>query len=153
MRLFRQADVGKSDVFEVNAVVGRETIFIVEDEAHLYRSLNIILKRDGYNVVISENGKEALTKINYYLRNNISIDLILTDIIMPEMDGFQLISEINKLNMNIPCVVLTGHGDNDMRIQLSNLSCAGYLEKPISKESLLSEVRQVLQFSKWCKTL
>jgi DNA-binding NtrC family response regulator len=131
----------------------KNTIFIVEDEVHLYSTLNIILKRAGYSVVISENGLEALKKINYHIRKNLPIDLILTDIIMPEMDGFKLIHEINKFDMNIPCIVITGHGNKDMLTELSKYSYAGYLEKPIEKETLLNEVSHVLKFSKWCKEL
>jgi DNA-binding NtrC family response regulator len=137
----------------IQNVVEKDTVFVVEDEMRLYSTLNILLKRTGYQVVICENGKEAFRKINYHLKNNLAIDLVLTDIIMPEMDGIQLIFEINKLNREIPCIAMTGHGNIDMRIQLIELSCAGYLEKPINAETLLSEVEHVLEFSKWRKKL
>ncbi len=109
-----------------------QNILYVEDEEILREGMQNTLSKFFNNVYIATNGKEALE-----LYKKEDIDLILTDINMPVMDGVEFIQEINKLNENPIIIVLSAHDEAELLYKLINLEVNSFLNKLSSKEELI----------------
>ena len=91
-------------------------ILLVEDDKILSRSVDVMLTIDGYQTITVYNGEEALQKLLHQ-----KFDLLITDIVMPRMDGIELISKIKKLNKYLPIMVISGKlNDNLVRLLKKN---------------------------------
>lgn len=77
-------------------------ILVVEDDKHVRKLMNAVLKREGYDVVTAENGREALKVLEVQ-----HIDLIILDIMMPEMDGYEFAEELKEADNRIPILMAT----------------------------------------------
>ncbi len=119
-------------------------ILIAEDEKQARLSLSLILKGAGYRVTAVENGARALTELMTPEQNGRPVDLLLTDIKMPEMDGLALILALKSHGLDVPAVAMTGFGDKDAVVRLLRSGCKDYLEKPLSAGEILSCVAKVL---------
>jgi CheY-like chemotaxis protein len=114
-------------------------ILIVEDDSDVARLLAEILEAEGYCTAVAANGREALN----HLRNNGHPDLILLDMMMPVMDGWQFREEQRKLPAldSIPVVTVTA--DGDARGKAASIQAAGHVAKPVTIDSLLDEVERI----------
>lgn len=106
-------------------------ILIVDDDESMLNLLNRLLRKK-YEVVLSTSAKEAIRNINKQ-----KIDLLITDLKMPEIDGIELIREIREMNPKIGIVMLTASGDIDSYLEAMDLGTFEYLTKPFDKEMLL----------------
>jgi len=113
-----------------------KSILIVEDHEEMRNYLKLILS--DYNIIEVNNGEEGLQALQ---KNN--FDVIITDYMMPVMDGFEFINEIKKRNINIPVIVLTARKDDLGKLNMLRLGIDGYLTKPFLEEELLSHVKRV----------
>lgn len=132
-------------------------ILIADDEENLLNSLEYILSSKGYKVSIAENGRKAFQIITQTQNSGDSIDLLITDIQMPDMSGLELIEAIHKENITIPILVLTGFGNKELLIDCLRLGCNDYLDKPVSWKELTNRVKTLLKKSeteqeKWLRT-
>ena len=107
-------------------------ILYAEDEAILRDSMQSILEKLFKNVYTAKNGQEAIE-----LYKHESIDLVLTDINMPIMDGVELISAINKLESNPTIIVLSAHDESRLLKTLINMEVNNFLNKPVEKDALI----------------
>jgi DNA-binding response OmpR family regulator len=116
-----------------------KNVLIVDDEKSFLLSLSGGLKSysDKFNVLIAFNGKEAVK-----ILNSIKIDLVVTDLKMPEMDGFQLLAYLTRHFPDIPTIVITAFGTPDMEEKLLTIGAAQYLEKPLDLDILADSIRQ-----------
>lgn len=114
------------------------TVLIVEDNDVLRNGLEEILSIEGYYTVTAANGREALSKMEA-----VTPDLILADIAMPVMDGFELYSAVRDRTawVTIPFIFLTALGETTDIIAGKNLGAEDYLVKPIGREELVTNVR------------
>ncbi|MFZ2956329.1 MAG: response regulator [Candidatus Ozemobacteraceae bacterium] len=114
------------------------TILVIEDEANIARAVRDRLTRDGHQVDSQASGAEALA----YLRDH-SPDLIILDMLMPEMDGFEVIERLHSepTTRSIPIIVLSVLADDE---RLKNLSLAACISKPYRGTELLKTVHDVL---------
>ena len=122
----------------------KETILIVEDNSVLRDGLYDILSMDGYTVLAAANGLEGLEQMAA-----ITPDLILSDIAMPEMDGFEFFRQV-RLHaewVSIPFIFLTARGERDDVLAGKNMGVEDYLVKPLTREELLTAVRGRLERS------
>lgn len=118
----------------------RETILIVEDNEEMRIFVADMLK-ENYNIVLASQGKEALQ----YLRQQV-INLIITDVMMPVMDGFELLKEV-KTHIefsHIPVVVLTARSTFEARIDGLSLGADAYIDKPFSIDLLKTQIKNLL---------
>lgn len=120
---------------------GSETILVVEDEASLRNSIKRILTRQGYTVLEARHGADALQVIDETKR---PIDLVMTDLIMPEMSGRELIPELQALSRPPRVVVMSGYDGQTVMRRDSLPAGTGFLEKPFTVEELLQTVRAAL---------
>jgi two-component system KDP operon response regulator KdpE len=114
-------------------------ILAVDDEARMVRFIRLNLEHDGFQVVEAYNGSQALEQI----RTNLP-DLVLLDVMMPDIDGFEVLRMIRETN-NIPVIMLTAKGDEEDRIKGLELGADDYITKPFSPRELVSRVRAVLR--------
>ncbi|MDL1959834.1 MAG: response regulator [Deltaproteobacteria bacterium] len=114
-------------------------VLIVDDEKGFLLSLSDGLKSysDEFKVLIAFNGKEAIK-----ILNSTKIDLVVTDLKMPEMDGFQLLAYLTRHFSDIPTIVMTAFGTPDMEAKLLTMGASQYLEKPLDFDILADNIRQ-----------
>ena len=117
-------------------------ILVVEDDANTAKFLKLILTQAGYHVLLSENGKEALkvTDKNY-------IDLILLDVMMPEMDGYEFTQCLRSCGDNTPILMLTAKQLPEDKCRGFILGVDDYVTKPIHEEEILLRSRAILRRS------
>jgi len=115
-------------------------ILIVEDEPDMRLGLKDNLEFDGYVVDSAENGKEGYEKI---IKNN--YDLVLMDVMMPEMSGFEVCKQIRKDGINVPVILLTAKGEEIDKVRGLELGADDYITKPFSLRELLARVKAVLR--------
>ncbi len=119
------------------------SILIVEDNPVNARLLSLMLQEQGYQTVTAENGKDALKKISEIA----DVQLIITDYLMPEMDGLEFIVKVRALPTfnHAPILVSSAHGDLETVKRVQDLRCDGFLLKPIDKRQLIKRVERLLQ--------
>jgi PAS domain S-box-containing protein len=115
-----------------------KTILVAEDEPANAELIRIILEKYGPNLLFVENGLDAVE----VCRQQPRIDLVLMDIKMPVMDGYQATREIKKFNSGLAIIALTAHSFNDEKQQCLEAGCIDYLSKPINRKKLLLMVDQ-----------
>jgi DNA-binding response OmpR family regulator len=114
-------------------------ILVVDDEERMVRFIRLNLEHDGFHVDEAYNGTQALTKV----RSNLP-DLVLLDIMMPDIDGFEVLRIIRELS-SVPVIMLTAKGEEDDRVRGLELGADDYITKPFSPRELVSRVRAVLR--------
>ena len=107
--------------------------------------MRFILEVANYKVTTAENGQEALGKILKAKNNGRPVDLLITDIQMPCLTGLELIDELNSLGIDIPVLVITGYGNEELATELMRKGCDEYLDKPIDDEELVKRVAVLLE--------
>ena len=115
------------------------TILVVDDERNIVKLARLYLNKDGYQVEAAYDGAEALEKAKA-----LRPDLIILDIMMPEMDGLAVCRELRKTS-NVPIIILTARDDDVDRIVGLELGADDYITKPFNPRELVARVRAVLR--------
>lgn len=115
---------------------------VVEDNEHVAYMLDFILKRAGYDVIAAGNGRDAQAAID----NILPVDVILLDLMLPYVSGYQLITEIrdNALWRYVPIVVLSGKVLEEDIVEALDLGANDYITKPFRPDELLARLRRVV---------
>lgn len=121
-----------------------ETIMIVDDDKSLRELLGIILKKEGYNVFLCEDGKEALERIT---KDGLEVDAVITDILMPNIDGLTLIQRLKKSNSEIPIIVITANTNLEVAIEALKEGAYDYITKPFKNDELKMILRNAIEKS------
>lgn len=108
------------------------TVLIVDDEKNILSGLTETFKIEGYNVLSAENGKAAWNLIQ---KND--VDLVITDLRMPEMSGEELIEKVRSSYPKLPIIVLTGHGTIENAVEIMKWGAIDFYTKPVDIEKLL----------------
>jgi two-component system, response regulator, stage 0 sporulation protein F len=117
----------------------KQVILIVDDEEGLREGLSRLLENEGYTVLSAENGEQALE-----ILQNAHIDLVLTDMRMPGMDGIELLKKIHERHGEIGVIILTGYGQIETYIEAMNFGAIEYVSKPFKVNELKFIVNKVL---------
>lgn len=117
----------------------RRRILVVDDEERMVRFIRLNLEHDGFQVSEAFNGKEAIQKMR-----DLTPDLILLDVMMPDLDGFEVLETIREIS-NVPVIMLTAKGEEDDRVRGLELGADDYVTKPFSPRELVSRVKAVLR--------
>src|SRR5512137_2932643 len=117
----------------------RRRILVVDDEERMVRFIRMNLEHDGFQVAEAFNGKQALQKLR-----DVTPDLILLDIMMPDLDGFEVLEMIREIT-SVPVIMLTAKGEEDDRVRGLELGADDYVTKPFSPRELVSRVKAVLR--------
>ena len=121
--------------------VGTETLLLVEDEAAVRASVRRLLEWHGYTVLEARNGEDAL---RVYEANESGIDLVLTDLVMPEMGGHELIERLRARDPSLRVLFMSGYTERDFTNNGSMPPGTGFVEKPFTVETLMRRLREVL---------
>jgi len=121
-------------------------ILLVEDEESLAIALEYNLKEYGYHVDWAKDGKEAL---DFFNNNN--YDLIILDIMLPYLNGFEITEKVRKDNPQIPILMLTARGEETDRIKGLEIGADDYLTKPFHLQELMLRVKGMLRRKSWYK--
>jgi PAS domain S-box-containing protein len=143
-RTDRTAEQAPMPARTAEAIRGAETVLLVEDEEQVRRTMQLILRRHGYNVLEAENGGDALLLCEQYPA---TIHLLLTDVVMPRMNGRHLAERLATVRPHMKVLYVSGYTEN--AIVRHGILDAGiqYLSKPITPDALLRRVREVLDGS------
>ncbi len=115
------------------------SIVIVDDEKHYPLILKEVLSEEGYISYPASSGMEALDILKQE-----EIDLVLTDVKMPGMDGVELLSRIKEIAPNIPVIVMTAHGSVEKAVEAMQKGAYTFIQKPFENEELLSHISKAL---------
>src|SRR5262245_43760331 len=118
----------------------RKQILVVDDEPNLRRVLRAQLERDGCDVHTAEDGEQALA----LLRDH-HIDLVITDLRMPKLDGMELLRRITALEDPMPVVMITAHGTVDTAVEALKTGAFDYITKPFDQHDVRTIVRKALR--------
>lgn len=120
--------------------MGKKKVLIVEDEALTQKFLAQIIESLGYDVDSCDNGEEAIEKIR-----NFQPDVILSDILMPEFSGLQLLNYVQKkILADIPILLISSLDPNAMQDMVKDVGAVGFISKPPQKEELASLLKEAL---------
>lgn len=119
----------------------KRCILVVDDEIRIVKVLKDFLTANNFYILEAYNGEEAL---DIFYENNSKIDIILMDIMMPKIDGYEVLSEIRKSSL-IPVIMLTAKGQEYDEIKGFNLGSDDYIVKPFSPTLLLARIEAVLK--------
>ena len=114
----------------------KECILVVEDESRIRRMLKDYLGLKGYYVLTAADGEEAL---DVFYENNQVIDLILLDIMLPKLDGYDVLSEVRTMSQ-VPVIMLTAKDGEQDQIEGFRLGVDDYILKPFSNAVLLGHI-------------
>lgn len=128
----------------MNSELEKAHILLVEDEESLAVGLEYNLQAEGYDVTIAKDGKEAVA-----LFKSKTFDLIILDIMLPYLDGFELAGIIRKTDPQMPILMLTAKSKNDDKIMGLEAGADDYMTKPFNLKELLLRVQGMLKRKKW----
>ena len=115
-------------------------ILIVDDEIIQLAGLRIGLQSRGYKVLTASSGKEALEILN---NDHNKFELIITDYVMPCMDGIAFLKKIREVNKSFPIIMMTAYGGKDLVVDALRNRCDGFINKPFFLDQLIKEIERV----------
>ena len=118
-------------------------ILALDDEPHMRRLLEISLRQAGYDPVVAENGREALT----ILREG-HIDLVVSDLHMPVMDGLKLLETMRSEHIDTPVIIVTAQGEISTAVQAMKLGASDYILRPFDLETLEIAISRVFSITR-----
>jgi two-component system NtrC family response regulator len=116
-----------------------ETILIVDDEKNYPLILSAILEEEGFETFTANSGREALE-----ILSNTDIDLVLTDMKMPSMDGIELLEKIKAKDQDLPVIMMTAHGTVDKAVEAMQKGAYSYILKPFDNDRLIIYVNKAV---------
>ena len=114
-------------------------ILIVDDDAHIRELIRVFLRNDGFEVIEAVDGLDALSRLD-----SVKVDLAVIDVMMPNMDGWQLCQEL-KAAFDIPVLMLTAKGETSQKLKGFQLGTDDYLVKPFEPLELVARVKALLK--------
>ena len=114
-------------------------ILVIDDSSFQRKIICSLLKEEGYELATAENGKEAIE----HLRAS-PPDLVISDLLMPEFDGFYLLETMSACKLAIPTLILTSDIQKPTREKCYRMGAQGLINKPVNRETLLPAVKKIL---------
>jgi DNA-binding NtrC family response regulator len=124
----------------LESLVQTASILVVDDEENAREGLSKILSKEGYRVETAANGKEAIDSLKRQ-----RYDLVITDMRMPLMDGFEVLREIKKMDENIGVIMITAYGEVESYLEAMNMGAFEYINKPVRVNELKRVITKVLE--------
>ena len=116
-----------------------KTLLLIDDDDGLRRVVEFNLREDGYHVLTAVSGSDGLR-----LFQSEAVDVVLSDVRMPEMDGLDLLARLKAVQPDVPVVLLTAHGTVGSAVEAMKLGAFDYLTKPFSRDQLRAAVQKAL---------
>jgi DNA-binding response OmpR family regulator len=121
---------------------GQKKILIIDDEEDIQKLLRIRFEQDGFIVVTADDGEKGIKTAELELP-----DLILLDIMMPNLDGYSCLKEIRKIQKvkDVPVIMLSGKEEEKVRDLFAFQKISGYIEKPFELDNLVAKIKEILK--------
>ena len=120
---------------------GTETILLTDDEENVLEVSQGFLEAMGYRVFIARDGNEA---IEIYKKNRDDIDIVLLDIVMPNMGGSKVYDRMKEINPDIKVLLLSGYSIDGEAREILERGCNGFIQKPFNIKELSAKLREIL---------
>jgi signal transduction histidine kinase/ActR/RegA family two-component response regulator len=124
----------------IHSLRGTETVLVVEDDPSVRSIAQVVLRKHGYTVLVAGNGHEALELLSRAPR---PVQVLLADVVMPEMNGRDLASRISATHPSVKTVLMSGYAA-EVLTRLEEAGVDGFLPKPFSERTLAAKIREVL---------
>lgn len=118
-------------------------VLIIDDEAEIRRNLTIGLTQEGYSAVACPDGISAIHELNTSREKGIAYDYLVTDIFMPDIDGLKILKVIKIQHPDLPVLVITGFGDEALKLTALSELNTGYLDKPFEIPDLVKALEEL----------
>ena len=118
-----------------------QTILVVDDEKEILTFIKEMLENEGYSVTLCDNGNEA---IHYYSKNQHKVDIVVLDMIMPELSGTQIFETLRKINKKARVIIMTGFAIDKETNEVLKKGAFSILKKPFTRLKLLHHVQTSL---------
>ncbi len=118
-------------------------VLIIDDEAEIRRNLTVGLTQEGYSVVACPDGISAIHELNGAREKGIAYDYLVTDIFMPDIDGLKILKVIKVQYPDLPVLVITGFGDESLKMTALSEQNTGYLDKPFEIPDLVKALEDL----------
>ncbi|WP_144509329.1 response regulator transcription factor [Bacillus sp. FJAT-22090] len=115
-------------------------LLVVDDEEHIRELVKVFLQNEGLEILEAVDGVDALSKLA-----DEKVDMVIMDVMMPNMDGWELCKEIRSYNENLPILMLTAKGETAQKVKGFNLGTDDYIVKPFEPEELIVRVKSILK--------
>jgi DNA-binding NtrC family response regulator len=122
--------------------MARSTVLVIDDEPNILSSVRRALELEGYRVEVAGSGPIALKKLS-----DAEFDLVLLDVMMPEMDGLEVLAEIRKNHPQVAAVMMSGNATIDTAVSATKLGAHDFIEKPLSSDKLLITIENTLKYA------
>ncbi len=120
------------------------TILIADDEKYIRDLATKMLTIAGYNVLLAQNGREA---INMFRDNMNNISCIILDLTMPELDGVEALAELRKINFSVPIIISSGFCESDIEDRFKDKNISGFLQKPYQISEIVTAIKKAIEES------
>ena len=117
-----------------------QSILVVDDEPNYQIVLSELLKEEGYEIFTADSGESGLAIVR-----NTDLDLVLTDMKMPAMDGIEFLKKIKEHNQDLPVILITAYSEVEKAVEAMHLGAFTFLAKPFSNQQLLASVKKALE--------
>jgi PAS domain S-box-containing protein len=121
---------------------GKGTILVAEDEENMLRLLRRVLTRSGYQVLLASDGEEV---INIYRANKQEIDVVLLDIGLPKVAGWNVVSQLQEQNRDVKIVITSGYIDPDLKVKLDGAGVKAVLYKPYRLDQIIDALHDIVE--------
>ena len=115
-------------------------VLVIDDEANLRKVLAALLRRDGYDVTIAEDGEMGLAE---FQKN--AADAVITDLVMPKLGGMEVLRAINASDPEVPVIIITAHGTVDSAVEAIKLGAFDYVTKPFDQRELSNVLAKAIR--------
>src|SRR3954467_7568899 len=112
-------------------------VLVVDDEANLRKVLGAMLRREGYEVTLAQDGEVGLNELK---RNG--ADIVVTDLVMPKIGGMELLKAVHELSPDVPVIIVTAHGTVDSAVEAIKLGAFDYITKPFAHAELSQVIKK-----------
>src|SRR5215467_781292 len=115
-------------------------VLVIDDEANLRKVLAALLRRDGYDVTIAEDGEMGLAE---FQKNG--ADAVITDLVMPKLGGMEVLKAVNGTDPEVPVIIITAHGTVDSAVEAIKLGAFDYVTKPFDQTELSNVIAKAIR--------
>ncbi|MBZ4329415.1 sigma-54 dependent transcriptional regulator [Corallococcus interemptor] len=121
-------------------------VLVIDDETNLRKVLAALLRRDGFDVTVAENGEQGLAEFH---KNG--ADIVVTDLVMPKLGGMEVLAAVRTANPDVPVIIITAHGTVDSAVEAIKAGAFDYITKPFDQAELSSVVAKAAKTNESAK--
>ena len=123
-------------------------LLVIDDDLDTVNMLRLVLKNSGYEVTTATSWEEVSDRLILAEREKISYDLVILDMVMPEMSGGEVFDELKKINPQVKVLLSSGYSLNGQESRIIKRGCVGFIQKPFTIRDIASQLRKIIDKQK-----